>query len=457
MAKTFIVRNIDGTNVSNYSTGFFVHARDSTDWENSTNAARDVGVACTVGPCGVKVGTNTTTGNQTLTLNLSASTNRAITVTSETTGIYKDTGTTTSVGATETWYWSYSSSATTTAFDWVYVVIEPDSGTDTYNYVSGYRSDSGTTTAYIGLMTGTGGQATETNADTPIPSDGTWDQYEMLVTANSKAGDVIYALRDDGATSAIAVTVSTTQTGKFTDTSTVAMTKGDLANWMQDVSSSGAGTISAYFGAAYKVANDSLLWSSAYDFGWSSASNSIYGSFGSSSSLNWETSESSAQVELRAGTCDNLYLEVTANSLAKAGSTSQWAPDADSSVGNWADEGGATSNLFQSIDETTASDTDWVESESNPSSSQYEVGLPNITDPNSSTGHVVRYRYRKDFDSSTINLVVRLKQGTTTIASSTHNGITTTVTAGSFTLTGGEADNITNYNDLRIQFEATQA
>jgi hypothetical protein len=130
-------------------------------------------------------------------------------------------------------------------------------------------------------------------------------------------------------------------------------------------------------------------------------------------------------------------------------------PDGDQSVGSWEDEGGATTNLYQSIDEIIASDSDYVRSEQNPATnSKYECTLSNVTDPQVSTGHIVRYRYRKNNANQTINMVIRLKQGVTTIASQTHNGVSTTWTDGSFTLSGAEADNITDYTDLRIEVEA---
>ena len=67
----------------------------------------------------------------------------------------------------------------------------------------------------------------------------------------------------------------------------------------------------------------------------------------------------------------------------------------------------------------------------------------------------MRYRYIKE-GTNTINLVVYLVQGTTTIASWTHNDIAATYTDAEQTLTSGEADSITNYSDLRVRFEATQ-
>lgn len=134
-------------------------------------------------------------------------------------------------------------------------------------------------------------------------------------------------------------------------------------------------------------------------------------------------------------------------------------PDGDQSVGNWTTDGGGTSNLYQSIDEASPSDADYVRSELSPSSSSYECTLGNLEDPQSSSGHVVRYRYAKDAaGGQTINLTVQLRQGASTvIASATHNDISETVTAGSITLSGAEADAITDYSDLRLRFTATAA
>jgi hypothetical protein len=132
-------------------------------------------------------------------------------------------------------------------------------------------------------------------------------------------------------------------------------------------------------------------------------------------------------------------------------------PDGDVSVGAWTTNAGGTTNLFQTIDEASAGDADFVRSELSPSSSAYECSLSDIEDPQSSAGHVVRYRYAKDAaGGQTVDLTVQLRQGTSTvIASATHTNISETVTAGSFTLSGAEADAITDYTDLRLRFIAT--
>jgi hypothetical protein len=134
---------------------------------------------------------------------------------------------------------------------------------------------------------------------------------------------------------------------------------------------------------------------------------------------------------------------------------SKLRPDADQTVGSWVDEGGATSNLFQSIDEITFSDADYVESEANPVSSSYKVSLEN---PGGSvdTGSpvTINYRYEKD-GLAKVNLTVELIEGASTVrASQVHTDITDTVTAGTLTLTGGEAASVTNWNDVFLQFTA---
>lgn len=125
-------------------------------------------------------------------------------------------------------------------------------------------------------------------------------------------------------------------------------------------------------------------------------------------------------------------------------------PDSDVTVNSW-----TATPLWQKIDESTFSDADFISGDNNTNDS-CEVGLSNVGDPLSSTGHVFRYRYRKSAAGGNArNITVGLYQGGTLIAEQTHNGISETFTAGSLTLTGTQADSITDYNDLRIRFTAS--
>lgn len=139
-------------------------------------------------------------------------------------------------------------------------------------------------------------------------------------------------------------------------------------------------------------------------------------------------------------------------------------PSADASVGNWLDDGGGSTSLFAAIDEASPSDVDYIESESAPASSPYACDLGTIEDPQSSSGHIVRYRYQKDASGGAqIDLTVELRQGYvsegtqgTLIASNSHTNIGNGWTDGSFTLSAVEADSITDYSDLQLRFVADQ-
>ena len=136
----------------------------------------------------------------------------------------------------------------------------------------------------------------------------------------------------------------------------------------------------------------------------------------------------------------------------------------DTTVGNWTGEGGEVTNLYTHIDETSYSDADYVKSEEAPSSSPYVCRLTSLTDPVSSTGHILRYRYLKSATGDqTINLTVQLRQGYTNegspgtqIAEWTHSNIDAVTTAEQ-TLSGAQADTITDYTSLFVRFVASAA
>ncbi len=128
----------------------------------------------------------------------------------------------------------------------------------------------------------------------------------------------------------------------------------------------------------------------------------------------------------------------------------------DITVNNW-----VSTPLWAKIDETPFSDSDFVQSENEPSNDIMEVTLETLTDPAVSTGHIVRYRLQKGESGGgqpgTLNVIVGLYQATTLIATATHSGISTGFAEFSFTLSGAEADAITDYDDLRIRFDADKS
>lgn len=116
-------------------------------------------------------------------------------------------------------------------------------------------------------------------------------------------------------------------------------------------------------------------------------------------------------------------------------------PTSDISAGAWTPSSG--SDLYAMLDETTFNDADYIQT---TSASTSEVKFGTGLDPNSSTGHTIRYRAK-----GTGTLTVTLREGATLIATHTPT-LTTSFQTFSFTLSGGEADSITNYGDLRLRF-----
>ena len=136
-------------------------------------------------------------------------------------------------------------------------------------------------------------------------------------------------------------------------------------------------------------------------------------------------------------------------------------PDADTYNGDgWTEDDGDTTNMFQEIDETSPSDTDFVRSPVTPTNDAVVFRLSDVTDPVSSSGHIVRIRYSADQDGQeAIDFVFELRQGYTNegsqgtlINSKTVSDITSTTWVTDVdTLSGAEADAITNYADLFIR------
>lgn len=126
--------------------------------------------------------------------------------------------------------------------------------------------------------------------------------------------------------------------------------------------------------------------------------------------------------------------------------TAQYArPTSDVSAGTWTASSG--SDLYAMLDEASASDADYIVT---TGASTCEVALGSLTDPASSSGHIVRYR----ISATSGGITVRLRQGTTTIASWTHSPAPTSLTTYEQTLSSAEADSITSYAALKLQFEA---
>jgi len=137
-------------------------------------------------------------------------------------------------------------------------------------------------------------------------------------------------------------------------------------------------------------------------------------------------------------------------------------PDADTTLGNYQEDDGTTTDIFDQIDEVSADDADYIRSPASPSSEVYVCRLSDVTDPVSSSGHTMRMRTATDVASGgeTLDFTQQLRmtyvnegsQGTL-IASQARNSVTgTTWTTSTYNLSGAEADAITDYTALFFRF-----
>lgn len=136
----------------------------------------------------------------------------------------------------------------------------------------------------------------------------------------------------------------------------------------------------------------------------------------------------------------------------------------DAQIGSWLEEGDLAVNLYESVDEVTANDTDYVKSEDLTGAGNTSVlvlNLGSVTDPGSSTGHVLRVRARKQ-GTAQMDMTVELREAYvneagqgTLIATLTQSNLSTAFADFNITLTGPEADSITDYSDLQLRMFGT--
>ena len=82
----------------------------------------------------------------------------------------------------------------------------------------------------------------------------------------------------------------------------------------------------------------------------------------------------------------------------------------------------------------------------------YEVALSSVTDPVSSTGHILRVRHFSSPTLVTDAILIELRQGASTvIASMTIDTPASSYATFTLNLSGPEIDNITDYGDLRVR------
>ena len=131
-------------------------------------------------------------------------------------------------------------------------------------------------------------------------------------------------------------------------------------------------------------------------------------------------------------------------------------PDGDQSIGQWTDELGGTTNIYQSIDEPAPPiDSDYIQSPFAPQTQSYICTLSDALDPGLDTGHTLRYRYRKfPVTSQQVDLTVVLLQGVAELTSWNHINVASGWIIANQLISSGIVANITDYTDLRLEFKA---
>ena len=168
-----------------------------------------------------------------------------------------------------------------------------------------------------------------------------------------------------------------------------------------------------------------------------------------------------SQAELLSVYANPFLPQSTINSGMEIGSFQMAYPSTDTVRDNWEDESGGTTNIYTHIDEAVVDTSDYIRTQFSPSSDVYATKLDALSDPTSSTGHVVRFSYSKVDDANDqIDLTVELRQGyvsevslgtlIATVAS--LSDISATWTMHVYELSSGEADSITDYSDLYLRF-----
>jgi hypothetical protein len=134
-------------------------------------------------------------------------------------------------------------------------------------------------------------------------------------------------------------------------------------------------------------------------------------------------------------------------------------PSTDTTRDNWEEDDGTTTSIFDQIDESVQDNADFIRTVLTPTSDVYVTKLTTLEDPLSSSGHILRIAYGKDTTGGDqIDIVVELRQGYTNegaqgtlINTKTFTDVASGFTLDADTLSGAEADAITDYANLYVR------
>jgi len=123
-------------------------------------------------------------------------------------------------------------------------------------------------------------------------------------------------------------------------------------------------------------------------------------------------------------------------------------PTSDITTDDW-----ITTPLWSKVND--ASDGTYIDSDHSGGVNPCMVKLASLTDPVSSSGHIIYARAAVGSGSGAGEVLVwRLYQGEVLVGGTSAAVSRTTITTYSYTLSAGQADSITDYTDLRIQLIA---
>lgn len=125
-------------------------------------------------------------------------------------------------------------------------------------------------------------------------------------------------------------------------------------------------------------------------------------------------------------------------------------PNADIADTNWT----LLVSDYDKLDEVSPNDADYTECDNTLTTDSYvRVSVANLTDPNLNSNHTVNFRARKDANSDTSDIFVRVRNSDETlVADHLVTGLTTSFATYSYVLTTAEAQNISSYTALRLEF-----
>jgi hypothetical protein len=138
-------------------------------------------------------------------------------------------------------------------------------------------------------------------------------------------------------------------------------------------------------------------------------------------------------------------------------------PASDAYHSGWMTHEGGTGTLYQQVNEQVPDDANYIRTDPDTITPSVVFKLEGADDPETSLAHCIRYRYGKEPEDAhqQINLWVSIHQGGTfpdmpgfIIADWFHENIPIEWTDAEHLLTETQANNITDYADLYLQFQA---